>query len=481
MLRRDVVLALALLACRDAEPVGSPPAITRYDDLYSVSVIDADHVVAVGDHGAAWWSEDGGESWRRGRTATDRPLYAVSMADRASGWAVGQQGVILHTRDGGRSWTLEADRNGDHRSHLFGVHALDARRAVAVGSWGARLATRDGGESWTDHSLRVTPDHPQFVWLSASERETLQRGGSVFEDVVLQDVSCLAGTDDCWLVGEFGSTFRSRDGGESWTRGEIASDTGSVSIAFPAGGTALGDDGLAALRAFAARIAGEEHRVVRLEPFAGAHEIAAYARGAGAVDLVERLAARAAEVQAALEAAGVASDRLRVDGLPPWDAAGAADPDPAAIARYLAQRRARDARVELSLRETPVLFAVDFADAETGLAVGLGGALLRTGDGGRSWIPVATGRRHALFAVAAGTRRAVAVGEQGTVLHSSDAGASWSAPDEHRLAPLSGFLRDLDFAPGADPRTGFSVGRGGAVLRTRDGGESWTQVLPPAG
>jgi photosystem II stability/assembly factor-like uncharacterized protein len=51
-----------VLACGDAEPIPSPaPAI--YDDLHSVSVSDADHVVAVGDHRAAWWSEDGGETW----------------------------------------------------------------------------------------------------------------------------------------------------------------------------------------------------------------------------------------------------------------------------------------------------------------------------------------------------------------------------------------------------------------------------------
>ena len=61
--------------------------------------------------GAAYWSEDGGESWHEGASATERLFYAVSMADRRRGWAVGQRGTVLRTEDGGRPvWIFEAVR-----------------------------------------------------------------------------------------------------------------------------------------------------------------------------------------------------------------------------------------------------------------------------------------------------------------------------------------------------------------------------------
>ena len=71
--------------------------IVLFDDLYSVSVVDDEHAVTVGYYGSVYWTETGGEEWKRGRTDVLTPLYSVSMADAKSGWAVGQRGLILRT------------------------------------------------------------------------------------------------------------------------------------------------------------------------------------------------------------------------------------------------------------------------------------------------------------------------------------------------------------------------------------------------
>ena len=81
--------------------------IDVYDDLFSVSVPDEQHAVAVGYYGAAYWTADGGETWKKGNTGTHAMLYGVSMADAKHGWAVGQRGMILRTEDGGRTWTFQ--------------------------------------------------------------------------------------------------------------------------------------------------------------------------------------------------------------------------------------------------------------------------------------------------------------------------------------------------------------------------------------
>ena len=91
----------------DLSPRHAEGEIDLLDDLFAVSVPDANHAVAVGYHGSIYWTEDGGESWHKGRTPTERMLYGVSMADSKSGWAVGQLGTILRTEDGGRSWTSQ--------------------------------------------------------------------------------------------------------------------------------------------------------------------------------------------------------------------------------------------------------------------------------------------------------------------------------------------------------------------------------------
>ena len=119
--------ALAVAGCHnlDLSSRRAKGEIAIYDDLFSLSVVDVNNVVAVGYHGAAYWTDDGGENWHKGQVPTNRLLYSVSMADKQHGWAVGQLGVILRTEDGGRTWRLQPNLKADENTHLFGVHALD--------------------------------------------------------------------------------------------------------------------------------------------------------------------------------------------------------------------------------------------------------------------------------------------------------------------------------------------------------------------
>ena len=188
--------------------------IVLFDDLYSVSVVDDRHAVAVGYYGASYATSDAGASWLQGRTNTLRSLYSVSMGDTQRGWAVGQRGLILRTEDGGRTWTRQRNLKEDEGTHLFAVAAIDADRAWAIGEWGTRIRTEDAGRTWVDESFAISVDHPQFVWLNVEEQERVRRGEKVYEDVTLNDVFCLgAPSQKCWLIGEFGYIFYSEDAG----------------------------------------------------------------------------------------------------------------------------------------------------------------------------------------------------------------------------------------------------------------------------
>jgi photosystem II stability/assembly factor-like uncharacterized protein len=193
-----------------------------FDDLYAVAVIDGERVIAVGDHGSVYRTENAGQHWQKAESSTRRSLHAVSMADAAVGWAVGQYGTIIRTVDAGRTWAIQPSLEGKENLHLFGVHAVDADTAWVVGVWGTRILTRDGGMTWSDHSVPVTLDHPLFAWLSMEDQEKVREGGAVHEDVALNDVYCRPRPSAmCWIVGEFGTIFRSEDLGRTWIRGSI--------------------------------------------------------------------------------------------------------------------------------------------------------------------------------------------------------------------------------------------------------------------
>jgi photosystem II stability/assembly factor-like uncharacterized protein len=115
------------------------------------------------------------------------------------------------------------------------------------------------------------------------------------------------------------------------------------------------------------------------------------------------------------------------------------------------------------------LAGVAFASDSAGVAVGASGTLLRTGDAGASWSPVDAGTSAGLSAVEfapGGSGLGVAVGDGGTVVRTTDSG-SWSL----RSTPTSATLRGVTFF---DAEDGWAVGDGGTVLRTTDGGESWS-------
>jgi len=473
-------LAGAGLGCHsyDYSPRHGPGQIDLFDDLFAVSVADEQHAVAVGYHGAVYYTEDGGKHWSKGTVPTNALLYGVSMADSRHGWAVGQLGTILRTEDGGRSWRLQPNLKIEEGSHLFGVQALDAQSAWAVGEWGTRIRTRDGGETWEDHSLLIDLLHPQYVWLSERDQEKVRNGEKVYDDVGLNSIFCLElPSQRCWTVGEFGYIFYSEDRGETWQRGEIASGFSIDPIPFGHNEIEIKGEHRAKLEEFAKAIAGESFLNVLIDPIASPKEIREFGRGGDPTELFDILSARMAEATSILEDAGLLSDRLRTPNKPPWDYEDFLEDDPGFLERYLTGRQGERSLLQIAVIQNPYLFTVSFRDEQTGLISGLGGVILRSQDGGRSWRYEATDRKQAVFAVGYAETRALAIGEKGLIRESLDGGSAWREPAPERFPTIFTYMRDMAFD--RHRRIGFIVGQEGMVLRTEDGGGSWSWVLPP--
>ncbi|AXQ31069.1 hypothetical protein D0B54_21355 [Solimonas sp. K1W22B-7] len=115
------------------------------------------------------------------------------------------------------------------------------------------------------------------------------------------------------------------------------------------------------------------------------------------------------------------------------------------------------------------LFGIDMLGSK-GIAVGAGGQILATADGGKTWSAEKAPAPLSLQDVATNGSRSIAVGQMGSILVREGASA-WKAVksgSEERLMSVDINLRGVAVA----------VGSFGTVLRSEDGGASWRNVAP---
>jgi photosystem II stability/assembly factor-like uncharacterized protein len=122
------------------------------------------------------------------------------------------------------------------------------------------------------------------------------------------------------------------------------------------------------------------------------------------------------------------------------------------------------------LEQGPLL-DVHFVDAKRGFAVGAYGTFYETSDGGAQWAlrKVVADDKHLNAIVDAGKGNLVVLGEAGTILRSGDSGATWQPV----ASPYKG-----SFFGGATTRDGavLAFGLRGRIYRSTDAGKTWTQV-----
>lgn len=122
----------------------------------------------------------------------DAALNAVHFTDVKNGWAVGDQGTVMRTTDGGGTWLRQTLPT---RAPLTAIQMHDARRGViggrtsipyGVGSTGVVFKTENGGEHWSEVSMSPLPgvrclafDGPGRGWI-ISESAEQHPGGIAF-------------------------------------------------------------------------------------------------------------------------------------------------------------------------------------------------------------------------------------------------------------------------------------------------------------
>ncbi len=209
---RAGAFALAVLAASGA--LGQTPAVEARLAVRSLlldAAVAGPRLVAVGQRGAALYSDDGGGDWIQASVPADALLTALHMLDDTLGWAVGHDAAILRTDDGGRSWQLVHYRP-DWQVPLLDVWFRDRSRGIVSGAFGLLLASDDGGETWScaNGCWSVGLDPP-------SGEPLLRAEGSDFEDDYHLNAIAPSADGSLYLAGEAGALYRSDDGGQSWT------------------------------------------------------------------------------------------------------------------------------------------------------------------------------------------------------------------------------------------------------------------------
>ena len=125
---------------------------------------------------------------------------------------------------------------------------------------------------------------------------------------------------------------------------------------------------------------------------------------------------------------------------------------------------------------TEHLISISFTDGLHGCAVGYGGVILKTVNGGASWTQQNSGTTDRFYSVHfTSANTGWAVGDAGLIRRTADGGNTWTAVNP----PVSADFRVVWFL---DNQTGF-IGGGFSstlttILKTTDGGNTWTDISP---
>jgi len=116
------------------------------------------------------------------------------------------------------------------------------------------------------------------------------------------------------------------------------------------------------------------------------------------------------------------------------------------------------------------LYSITAIDKKTLIAVGYGGVILKSTDGGESFKEINSPTSFLLYSITSIDKKTlVAVGLNGDILKSSDGGESFKEIN----SPTSSFLRSIT---AIDKKTLVAVGGKGVILKSTDGGESFKKI-----
>ncbi len=322
---------------------------------------------------------------------------------------------------------------------FFDVAHVGGNVFVTVGYNGRILRSEDAGQTWQEipHPVEFTLNQVTFVG------------------------------DYGWAVGHNGTVIHTRDGGKTWTKQPVDTEKTILAVSFTdkLHGWACGDQSTL----LSTDNGGETWKVERIE----VSQIGLSEDTSLAVPDIIYYSVQFIDSQNGWMVGEYGNIRHTSNGGKTWDAQ---------------HESLLDAMLEKSgfkdVMALGAFFRVRFTDQNNGIAVGAGGAVAVTDNGGKKWRWISReGEKQDvpnmhLYNVAAPGQdgRVVATGTNGLVLTSSNGGADWQP------AKVPGgvytWINGLTFGENGK---GVLVGGKGLILLTDDGGQNWRTLTGQKG
>jgi photosystem II stability/assembly factor-like uncharacterized protein len=509
------------LKTRKWQPVATP----TQQHLRAVAFVSGGDWVVVGFGGTILRSSDSGLTWAPQESGVREDIYGLAFGGSDLGIAVGSGGTILRSEDGGRSWARSPI---ELSAKLRAVTVLSSHEAVVVGESGAVLKTDDGGMNWKQQELSgnlyaIASRGDELIAVGGKPRyfrnrrevfHSTDRGNNWKEDLsesgpVLYGVSIgtdgtavacgesgtllrMSGDGSGWVrmsrptkalltavihapedvlaFGSFGIVLTSSDNGQKWTANfhEKQKGLNSISFADASHGVAVGGEGLILYTTDG----GDTWQVSKPGLKAGFSAVSMLSPAVAVAVGPEGMVIRSEDGGATWESIPLGMDIYLY-------AMDFADETSGLAVGYSTIMATADGGRTWKRRPIPkgvgdtLFFDVSYANKSTAAIVGTLGVVLTTADGGQTWSRPQSGTTQHLRSLTwSDPQHAVAVGIKGTILRTSNGGRTWATVQSGTDQMLTGvaFVND---------REGFACGLGGILLATKDGGNSWTPAQSP--
>lgn len=386
------------------------PQVSYYD-LYSVYFTDANTGFAVGEFGEMEKTTNGGTNWSWQNSGDYEDKYSVYFIDANTGYIIGSGGKILKTTNTGTNWI---GQNSQTSASLHSVCFADANTGYIAGSGGTILKTTNSGTNWIAQT-------PQF-------------NGS-FLSVYFTD------GNTGYAVGDQGTIMKTTNGGTSWIGQVTYTPINFTSVYF--------------LNADVGYVCGGE---AIYKTHNGGHDWVMDDLGQNIVNSMQAVEFIVENNTAFGFAVGNKFFRTSFEYL-------GGEP--------LGNSGNYPGWVGLNSGTSQHIGGVDYINPFIAFAVGMRdppgtgtGTILRTINGGQSWVRQASGVNAEFGAVSfSDVNNGIAVGYPSFIVHTTNSGANWV----QQTSPTGSTLIDVDMF---DASHAFICGDN-AILYTSNGGDNW--------
>ena len=463
------------------------PHLDRSITLMAASYIDSLHGIIGGSKGTISWTSDGGVTWQQSNSTTNGAIRYLASNGAGAVIGVGDSGVIVRTTDGGKSWTrIKSLTQAQLNAVTFGT----PNAGTIVGNDSIILMTTDAGQSWTRF---INPyDLSQVAFLL---------------DSINYAAVAMNGADRVWV------TLREPIFVMPFIRGGIDPSIADISqnlcigcgpattllycAPFVLPLTIYGTDDFIYYQEYTSNrwfknfvtVQGDAdgHTDVEIWRVLGGTCIRRPHIGTGGEDVLMFVCGENGffgyTANVAFNYPFPLSSRSLLsylstsftpfgtpDALPPH--IGYAVGSGGGVARTV------DGGFSWSTLTIPgdtsghdTLNTVCKIDSNTAIVVGWNGRIQRTSDAGLTWATLQSNTNERLHGIAFPTpSTGIIVGDNETILRSTDTGKTWSSDGVAKDQSEQKFLYAVDFV---NASTGVAAGESGTIFRTTDGGLDW--------